>query len=251
MDSYPWEFCQVQYNYLDVNSQAGTRGLEYAASRGLAVMVMEPLRGGCLAGPVPPGIQEIWEQAPVLRSPVEWGLRFVLDRPEVTVVLSGMNQVSHLEENTAIANDTLPGSLTREEHAIISRVRDTYITQMKVGCTGCGYCMPCPAGVDIPECFSLYNGASMFPGRHEYRFHYLTRHCGVTGSRTNAGLCRGCGLCEKKCPQHLPIRTRLEEVSRSMEGRTLGIQVAALKSGLFLMNQGSRLVRGITRGLER
>jgi hypothetical protein len=163
VDAYEWEFCQIQYNYLDEHNQAGTEGLRYAATKGLAVMIMEPLRGGNIAGPVPDEIQTIWDESPVRRSPAEWGLRWVWNHLEVTVVLSGMNDESHIEENLRAAASALPDSLTQEELALVGRVRDTHNRLMKVGCTGCGYCMPCPAGVDIPGCFSSYNTHHMFP----------------------------------------------------------------------------------------
>ena len=247
VDAYDWEFCQIQYNFLDERNQAGTQGLKYAASRRLAVMVMEPLRGGSLAGQVPAQVDGIWREAPVPRTPAEWGLRFVWDHPEVTVVLSGMNSESQIEENVKVAGEADPCSLTKEELALISRVRDTYISLMKVACTGCGYCMPCPAGVNIPECFALYNGASMFGNRREYAFHYLTRQGGVLGDRAYAGLCRNCGKCEKICPQHLPIPAYLKEVSGSMEGRAMGLKVAFLKGGLWIINGTGRFFRIFSR----
>jgi hypothetical protein len=247
VDAYDWEFCQIQYNFLDERIQAGTEGLKYAASKHLAVMVMEPLRGGSLAGHVPVQVEDIWSEAPFRRSPAEWGLRFVWDHPEVTVVLSGMNLESHIDENLRVAGEAEPGSLSPGELALIARVRDTYTSLMKVGCTGCGYCMPCPAGVNIPECFALYNGASMFGNRREYAFHYLTRHGGVLGDRSYAGLCRNCGKCEKICPQHLPIPTCLKEVSDSMEGRTMGAKVVVLKSGLWMLTSAGRFIKIFTR----
>ena len=146
VDAYDWQFCQIQYNFLDEHNQAGTAGLRYAAGKNLAVMVMEPLRGGNLAGPVPEEIQKIWDEAPVKRSPAEWGLRWVWNHPEVTVVLSGMNNEAHIDENIRTAGSALPQSLPPEDLARIDRVKETYRQLMKVGCTGCGYCMPCPAG---------------------------------------------------------------------------------------------------------
>lgn len=247
VDAYDWEFCQIQYNFLDEFNQAGTQGLNYAASNGLAVMVMEPLRGGSLAGQVPAQVDNIWKEAEVKRTPAEWGLRFVWDHPAVTVVLSGMNQESQIEENLKVAGEAEPGSLTPAEIALIGRARDTYIGLMKVGCTGCGYCMPCPAGVNIPECFALYNGASMFGNRREYAFHYLTRLGGVLGNRSFAGLCRNCGKCEKACPQHLPVPACLKEVSDSMEGRTMGAKVGVLKSGLWMLTSAGRFIRMFSR----
>jgi len=250
VDAYDWEFCQVQYHFLDELNQAGTKGLEYATSKHLAVIVMEPLRGGSLAGLVPAQVENIWKEAPVQRTPAEWGLRFVWDHPEVTVVLSGMNRMSQIEENIRIAGEAGPCTLTAGELALIGRVRDTYKGLMKVGCTGCGYCMPCPAGVNIPECFALYNGASMFGNRREYAFHYLTRHGRITGDKSHAGLCRNCGKCETTCPQHLPVRACLRDVSDSMEGKTLEVKVAVLKCGLWMINISGRLKRIFIRNKE-
>ena len=153
VNAYDWEFCQIQYNYLDEFNQAGTEGLEYAASKRLAVIIMEPLHGGNLAGPNPAEIQKIWEESPVKRSPAEWALRWVWNHPEVTTVLSGMNNELHIDENIHAADKALPNSLTVDELSTIARVGDTYRRLMKVNCTGCRYCMPCPAGVDIPGCF--------------------------------------------------------------------------------------------------
>ena len=181
VDAYDWQFCQIQYNFLDEHNQAGTAGLRYAAGKNLAVMVMEPLRGGNLAGPVPEEIQKIWDEAPVKRSPAEWGLRWVWNHPEVTVVLSGMNNEAHIDENIRTAGSALPQSLPPEDLARIDRVKETYRQLMKVGCTGCGYCMPCPAGVDIPGCFALYNAHHLFPNDRAPRFQYIGHHGGLIG----------------------------------------------------------------------
>lgn len=239
VDAYDWDFCQIQYNYLDECNQAGTEGLRYAAEKRLAVMIMEPLRGGNLAGKIPSEIQAVWDSAPVRRSPAEWALRFVWDHPEVTVVLSGMNEEAHIEENIRVAGEALPHSLAPEELDLIRHARDEYCRLMKVGCTGCGYCMPCPAGVDIPGCFSLYNTHHLFPGDRSAKFHYFGRHCGVMAGVSYAGLCRQCGRCEKACPQHIPVRARLKEVSKEMEGG-MSVIVPIMKGGLWCMNKAGR-----------
>jgi predicted aldo/keto reductase-like oxidoreductase len=240
VDAYNWEFCQIQYNYLDENNQAGTEGLVYAAEKQLAVMIMEPIRGGNLAGQVPDEIKKIWDESPTKRSPAEWALRWVWNHPEVTVVLSGMNDEHHIDENLRVANEALPNSISPMELAIIARVRDTYQRLMKVSCTGCGYCMPCPAGVDIPGCFSLYNAHHLFPLDRSAKFHYLGRHGGLLSGVSYAGLCKDCGKCEKICPQHLPIPVRLREVSKEMEGM-MGVIVPVLKGGLWCMDQIGRI----------
>ena len=146
MDAYDWQFCQIQYNLLDEYNQAGTAGLSYAAGKNLAVMVMEPLRGGSLAGHVPADVQKIYDEAVVKRSPAEWALRWVWDHPEVTVVLSGMNDEAHIDENIHTANSALPQSLSGEDRAILDRAKAAFLRLMKVGCTGCGYACPARPG---------------------------------------------------------------------------------------------------------
>ncbi len=240
VDAYDWQFCQIQYNFLDENNQAGTEGLRYAAGKNLAVMVMEPLRGGNLAGPVPEEIQKIWDEAPEKRSAAERGFRFVWDHPEVTVVLSGMNDEAHIDENIRVAGSALPQSLTPDDRDRIGRARDTYRRLMKVGCTGCGYCMPCPAGVDIPGCFSLYNARHLFPKDRSAKFHYFGRHGGLIGDVSYAGLCWQCGKCAKACPQHLPIPQLMKDVKADMEGG-MRIAVPVLKGGLWCMNKASKV----------
>ncbi|MFA7695190.1 MAG: aldo/keto reductase [Methanoregula sp.] len=239
-DAYDWQFCQIQYNFLDENNQAGTEGLMYAAGKNLAVMIMEPLRGGNLAGPVPDEIRRIWDEAPVKRSAAEWDLRWVWDHPEVTVVLSGMNEEAHIDENIRVAEAALPQSLVPDDLARIDRVKETYRRLMKVGCTGCGYCMPCPAGVDIPGCFALYNAHYLFPKDRSTKFHYIGRHGGLIGDVSYAGLCRQCGKCAKACTQHLPIPQLMKDVKSDMEGG-MRIAVPVLKAGLWCMNRASRV----------
>jgi predicted aldo/keto reductase-like oxidoreductase len=245
VDAYPWEFCQIQYNYLDEKNQAGTEGLQYAASKGLAVIIMEPLRGGNLAGRVPESVQKIWDKAPVKRSPAEWALRWVWNHPEVTVVLSGMNEEAHIDENLRAAESALPGSLTAEERSIIDDARDEYRRLMKIGCTGCGYCMPCPAHVDIPGCFAEYNTHHLFPHDRAGRFQYVGRHGGLMGQTSYAGLCRNCGKCAKACPQHLPIPVLMKEVSNEMDGLVIPVVVPILKGGLWCMNKFGKVKRAI------
>jgi predicted aldo/keto reductase-like oxidoreductase len=218
IDAYDWVFCQVQYNFLDEDTQAGTEGLRYAASKGIGVMVMEPLRGGTLAGKLPDEVARIYQDAPVRRTPAEWALRFVLDHPEVTVVLSGMNDEAHITENIRTCSDALPGSMTAEEHDVISRAAGVYRMKMKVPCTGCAYCMPCPFGVNIPNCFQLYNQYYMVPGRLMTRIWYGVQLMGGMGVPAYAGLCRNCGKCMKACPQHIAVPDELRKVSKKFDG---------------------------------
>ena len=182
VDAYDWDVCLIQYNYLDEHNQAGTEGLNYAAGKGLGVIIMEPLRGGNLTGRIPSLVQSIWNEGEVKRSPAEWALRWIWNHPEVTVVLSGMNNEDHIQENLRIADEAYPYSLSEKELGLVSRVAETYRGLMKAGCTGCRYCMPCPSGVDIPSCFELHNGAHIFGDKQVARIMYLLRLGGMGDS---------------------------------------------------------------------
>jgi predicted aldo/keto reductase-like oxidoreductase len=239
VDAYDWEFCQIQYNFLDEQNQAGTEGLEYASAKGLGVVVMEPLRGGNLAGRIPPEVQVVWDGAEVKRTPAEWALRWVWNRPEVTVVLSGMNEERHIEENLRIASEAQPESLTDEELQLVSRVAETYRELMKAGCTGCRYCMPCPAGVDIPTCFELYNDMVMFGDVRSARLNYLVRLGGVMSEESScASLCTNCQKCIEACPQNLPIPELLQDVAREFEGPRLKLMLWFAKGILAIQKWG-------------
>ncbi len=231
VDAYTWDFCQIQYNYLDEFNQAGTAGLKYAASKGLGVIVMEPLRGGNLAGDVPVPVQRIWDRSPVSRSSAQWGLRWVWDHPEVTVVLSGMNEEEHLRENLCIASDAYPHSLTPAELELFPDVVSTYRKIMKVACTGCRYCRPCPEGVDIPGCFEIYNNMYMFGEKEYAKFLYAAGGGGVftDGKRSFASQCVGCGKCIDRCPQHLSIPDILKDVAKELEGPGLELRIQMAK----------------------
>jgi predicted aldo/keto reductase-like oxidoreductase len=210
IDAYDWDFCMLQYNYYDENNQAGLSGLNYAVEKGLPVMVMEPLRGGKLAGKLPAAARHVWENASPQRTSAEWGLRWVWNNPHVLTVLSGMNSLEMVEENIQVAEDALPAVLTTSELALYEEVRGILGTMTKVPCTGCNYCMPCPQGVDIPMCFDCYNESS--DSKVMAQFYYVFRtHNHV------ASLCRQCGLCEKHCPQHIPVADKLKEVAQHME----------------------------------
>jgi uncharacterized protein len=232
VDSYAWVFCQIQYNYLDENNQAGTAGMEYAAARGLGVIIMEPLRGGYLGlAPPPPAVAAIWNEAKARRTPAEWALRWVWNRPEVTVVLSGMNHQEQVQENLSIAGTARANALTEEELRLVGRVGRTYRELMKVGCTGCGYCMPCPANVTIPICFEEYNTMHMFGAMDEGKFRYALRLSGelVDGQPGYASQCVQCGECLDKCPQQIPIPEMLTQVAAEMEGPALAERVAVAR----------------------
>jgi len=244
VDEYDWEFCQIQYNYLDEQNQAGKEGLQYAAGKGLGVIVMEPLRGGNLAGKMPPAIQAIWDEADTKRTPAEWALRWIWNHPEVTVVLSGMNEEKQIEENIRIAGEAHPGSLTDKELDLVKRASEKYRELMKVGCTGCGYCMPCPAGVNIPYCFEVYNGLHMFGGgrkaKMEARISYLSQLAEIPGARTAgyASQCEKCGACEEVCPQQLPVSELLEDVTAEFEGPMLKALYLFMRGMLVFQRRG-------------
>jgi Predicted oxidoreductases of the aldo/keto reductase family len=208
VDSYDWTFCQFQYNYLDENFQAGTKGLKYAASKGLGIVIMEPLHGGALATPIP-AAENVWRESMISQTPAELGLKWVWDHPEVTVVLSGMNRMEHVKENIKYAEEGLSNSLTPKEKTLINKVGCIYKDLIKVQCTGCGYCMPCPIGIRVPDCFTVYNNASMFDSIAAKKGYQNMVKLGHT---KKASECIECGQCTEKCPQHLPISQRLKEV---------------------------------------
>lgn len=237
VDDYPWDFCQIQYNYIDENVQAGKEGLEYAAAKGLGVVVMEPLRGGSLVGKMPREVQQIWDTSDTKRSSVEWALRWIWNHPEATVVLSGMNEETHIDENIRIAEDALPHSLTVDELSLYDSVKKVYGRLMKVGCTGCGYCMPCPAGVDIPSSFNYYNSKHLFNNKH-LKIQYIAFTSGITGGKpSNASLCVNCGKCEKVCPQHIQIRQKLKEVSNEMESHVIKPLLWVVRKYLYIRDR--------------
>ncbi|OEC88339.1 MULTISPECIES: aldo/keto reductase [Methanobacterium] len=220
VDAYDWDACLIQYNYLDETNQAGTEGLKYAHSKRIAVFIMEPLKGGILAGEVPENVDKIWGKSDVKRSPADWALRWVLNHPEVTCVISGMGEEKHVKENIKVANEVLPNSLTEDELKLYTEVKDVYEELMKIDCTGCGYCMPCPRGVNIPMCFEIYNHKYMFNEGVRASFLYLGQLGGIMGDgEVHAGLCNGCGKCLKACPQKLDIPELLGVVSKEMGGR--------------------------------
>ena len=237
-----WTLCQIQYNLVDTMHQAGTRGLQYAASKGLAVVVMEPLRGGALARNIPPAVQALWDSytphpsPPSLRSglndglpegegvmplslrergggegrtPADWALQWVWNQPEVSLVLSGMTTMEQLVENIAIADRSKPGILTAEQLALIDRVREAYRAISPVPCTSCGYCMPCSSGVEIPRIFELYSDAIMYDDPVTTRFLY--RGPTVLKPEQRADQCIECGECMKACPQNIAIPEQLQK----------------------------------------
>jgi predicted aldo/keto reductase-like oxidoreductase len=208
VDAYDnWTFCQIQYNYMDEEIQAGVRGLNYAADKGLAVVVMEPLRGGMLAGNVPEPVQEIWDAAPWKRTPADWALQWVWNQPAVSLVLSGMSTMEQVVENIASAARSAVGSLTAGDLALIGRARDKYRELCPIPCTDCKYCLPCPNDVAIPRIFALYNEAKMYNAVERSRFAYNQ----WLREEERANCCLQCGECEAKCPQGIAIMDWLEK----------------------------------------
>ena len=215
VDAYDWDFCQIQYNYMDTEYQAGKAGLDYAASRGLGVIVMEPIKGGRLAVQPPAAIQGLWDAAPVKRTPAAWALRFVWNDPKVSTLLSGMSNMEQLVENVALASKGHADSLGAEESAVIERVREEYRKRTIVDCTACRYCLPCPEGIDIPKMFSFLNDSVLFGNLDEERKGYqLEVHIGVTAP---ASACAECGECVEKCPQQLDVPAELKAVVKAFE----------------------------------
>ncbi len=195
-----WEFCQIQYNYMDSEIQAGRKGLRYAASRGLAVVVMEPLQGGNLAAAPPAQVQALWDGARRRRSPADWALQWLWDQPEVATVLSGMSAMEQVQQNLASAEAARAGSLLPEERELVERVREAFQALRPVPCTSCFYCLPCPRGVDIPENFGLYASGVTYGRLEEARRAYSSLPEGMRASR-----CEQCRECEERCPQGIRI----------------------------------------------
>ena len=200
-----WEFCQLQLNYMDEEFQAGRRGVELAAARGLGVIVMEPVRGGMLAQHVPPRVQALWDAAPVQRTPAEWALQWVWSIPEVSFLLSGMTTIEQVEQNLEYADRSRPGLLTRPELDVVAQVRDVYRELSPIPCTACRYCLPCPRGVAIPDILGLLNDAHMYgdPARQRLQYAWLDEEA-------RAGRCNACHDCEALCPQGIAIAGWME-----------------------------------------
>lgn len=227
VDAYDWDFCMIQYNYMDENSQAGKRGLKYANSKGLPVMIMEPLRGGRLVNNLPKEAKEIFEKHSVSHTPVQWALKWLWNQPEVTCVLSGMNTQEAVADNIKTASESHAGELSDADTQMLERVRNAINSKMKVGCTGCGYCTPCPKGVDIPGCFAAYNrrySDGWFTSEKEYFMCTALRQTSSAASN-----CVGCGKCKQHCPQGIDIPNELKNVRSKLEGPIYKIARKAVK----------------------
>lgn len=225
LDAYDWDFCQIQYNYLDENSQAGRKGLQEAAKRGIPVVIMEPLRGGKLVN-LPEKAKRYLAENEKHYTPAELGLKWLWNQPEVTCVLSGMNSMEMLNENIRIASESTPGMFTDDDFKLVESIKTIIKEREKVGCTGCRYCMPCPKGVDIPGIFHHYNLMYMenkFTGRFQF-----AQSIGLRKNSAFATQCIECGKCEQHCPQHINIREKLKEADKNLRPLPykVGIEVA-------------------------
>ena len=217
VDAYDnWTFCQVQYNYMDEDYQAGTRGVKYAAEKGLGIIVMEPLRGGRLTGRQTDLVAAAWKTAHADRSPAEWGLRWVWSHPEVSFLLSGMSTMEQVRENIDIADRAGNSAMTADDLALIDRVRQAYLNSMPIPCTGCRYCMPCPQGVEIPRIFNIYSEMKMYGEDRIARMRYTDDRHGLKPEQRGDN-CIECWQCVDRCPQHLPIPEWLSHAHKELE----------------------------------
>ena len=231
LDDYDWEFCLVQYNYLDKVSQAGEEGVKAAAAKGIPVMIMEPLRGGKLVGLLPDSAKKLIASNAHGWSAAEWGFRWLYNQSEITCVLSGMNSIEMVQENCRIASEATAGHFTQEDFAFIDQIIAEIKRTEKVGCTGCGYCMPCPKGIDIPGLFRGWNlmySESRFSGRYDY-----FQTVGLRKEAAFSTACIGCGKCEKHCPQNIPIREMLKKAGREVSPWYMKASISVAKKFLL------------------
>ena len=228
LNDHDWDFCQIQYSYMDEVAQAGRAGLQAAAAKGIPVMIMEPLRGGKLVNMLPEAAKKVMADSGRGWGPAEWGLRWLYNQPEVTVVLSGMNSLEMVEANCRTASEALAGSLTAEDLETLEKVKQAIREREQVNCTGCRYCMPCPQGVDIPGIFRCWN--TMFiESKSEGRSQFI-QTVGLTREPAFASQCIKCGKCEQHCPQSIPIREKLQEADRALRPLPYKIAIKAARS---------------------
>ena len=231
LDDYDWDFCQIQYNYLDDVSQAGREGLRAAAEKGIPVVIMEPLRGGKLVDMLPDKAKRSMKDSGRGWTPAEWAFRWLYDQKEVTVVLSGMNSIEMVEENCRIASEADAGEMTGEDLSVLEEVKSAICEREKVGCTGCRYCMPCPEGVDIPGTFRCYN-AMYIESKGQGRSQFI-QTVGLTKEPAFATQCIGCGKCERHCPQEIPIREKLKEADKALRPLPYRIGLGVARKFMF------------------
>lgn len=226
LELYDWDMTLLQYNYLDNQLQAGLKGIKLAHDKGMGIMIMEPLKGGLLAGTMPKEAQDLIDESTTTRSNVDLALSWIYDTPEITCVLSGMNTMDMLEENIAITDQFNENPLSDDEKKLLNQVKEIILKINKIGCTSCNYCMPCPQQINIPDIFKLYNDKYLFPedkthGIHHTYIQYAGNMLGFTGQRHDGALCVDCGLCISKCPQRLEIPELLKMVDKSYHGNLL------------------------------
>lgn len=215
VDDYDWDFAQIQYNYIDEDYQAGNEGLLYARNKGLGIVIMEPLRGGSLVNNLSQGINDIINNSKVKKTAVEWAFKFLYNRDEIDVVLSGMSTMEQIKDNLKITDsEGIANSMTLEEEETLNKLKEEFKSKIKVNCTGCKYCVPCPIGVNIPNCFEMLNNSSMFNDVNDYKRKY---EAFIVSENAQASNCVKCGSCETKCPQHIEIIEKLEEVVNTFE----------------------------------
>ena len=235
IDDFPWDMVLVQYNYLDVNAQAGIRGIQYAYENDIAVFVMEPLKGGLLAGELPPEVSALFDEVDSSKSSVDWALSWIFNQKEITCVLSGMGSLDQMKENMAIAERVEIDSLSDEEIDVLDKAQGIFNSMMKINCTGCGYCLPCPKGVNIPDCFNVYNEKYLFNKKafgvlpHAMVNYYMVVG-GITNKQASAGLCNHCGRCKRLCPQSLDIPNELDRVKSEFELLGFNYQIKFVKN---------------------
>ena len=235
IDDFNWDMVLIQYNYLDVNAQAGIRGIRYAYEKDVAIFVMEPLKGGLLAGELPKEVSDLFDSVDSNKSSVEWALSWILNQKEITCVLSGMGSLEQIKENMDIAKRVEVDSLSDEELDILDKAQAIFNSMMKINCTGCGYCLPCPKGVNIPDCFNVYNEKylfdkkllGIFPGAMA---NYYMIVGGITNKQSSAGLCNHCGRCKRLCPQSLDIPNELDMVKSEFERFGFNYQIKFIRN---------------------
>lgn len=211
LNDYDWDMVQIQYNFMDVENQAGTKGLELAGRKGIPVVIMEGLLGGRLAK-APSDVQALYDGFPIKRTPVEWAFRWLCNHPQIATVLSGCNEAEQIDENLRIFDSVEPGIMTGEELELMDKVREAYLNRTKIGCTGCRYCMPCPNGVNIPGLFAAWNRVSLYETHPSDDFDLQQ----IISKNEAANHCIACGSCETECPQHLPIIEKLKEAQEQL-----------------------------------
>ena len=243
VDAYDWDVVMVQYNYFDENVQASLDGIEYAASKG-----MEPLKGGILAGKMPVDAEKIFKKANPDKSNAYWAMQWVLNNRNITCVLSGMGDINQLNENLDVASNTAPLSMSFEEIETVELVKRVMRESLKINCSTCGYCMPCPKGVNIPECMKIYNEKYLFDHKGFFSQSFMDYYQyvgGIMGGSGNAGLCNACGACLRKCPQKLDIISELKKVKKEFEFP--GLKYALI----FVRHIGFPIYRQLVKILNR